>query len=777
MPQNAKIESEEKFLEDDVHRLVYDTIKALPQSTGVSINQLVQTTGLPIFKVEMALKDFMEFYPTRLQVNEEGELIYFFKLLRKLPSQSFGKQLWSKIKLVFEFIFKLWITLMVYVMGIVYGGALTLLGMSSDPRIFLGAVVMLIVCIIVLITDIFKFLFGRKNKTVLQSIFRMVLGPKKQYEEQLKEEKNILKWIITNQYKITTVDLVILTGWSLEKSEEELTNLLINYQGEVYVTEEGVIVYHFPKLDSSSVESNEEEASEKIQFAWSYWKMAPKWHPSPDLYKTILAIIWINLLVAMGTTIFSDYRVHGFWGIQNLLDFNVHLSVWTTYFLLAFSIIFLLLNKLNRVPFLQKVKEFEAQKVQSKLLKYVFVYISSFRTKAIAGRDEEVFDQLRFDLDGTTDTNELGNIVVNFDRIRQELKVIQRERGELATNWPKTWRKEVMNKSVFPSIEEQIPKFRKYRYKDLDKAQKAKLKNILSIPFLFIFIIGGIFAGKEFIKTQKSKALLEYEEKLIHASSTKRLELNKDMNFKTIKYIEATIDQFKNLTYLSIQGNESLEIMKATKNQLQLLDTLIIEGFYSKDLDASILNLPNLHYLKMNSRYANKLPNNIVTLNQLKTLELENFDRLPNSFADFPNLEQLTLKNFRGEAIPIESLSSLKKLETLKVINSHPKDNTVPSTINQLQQLKYLDLNSSFIFELPIELGELQNLEVLDLSELELSAGQLAPIFKLINLKKLYLRDTKIAPENQSSSRILISKLDSLKEELQKALPGTEIRY
>lgn len=781
MPSNSKIEEEEEFLESDVHRLLYDTIKDSPKQLGVSSNQLVQTTGLPIFKVEMALKDFMGFYPTRLQVNEEGELIYYFKLNKKLPSESFGKQVWAKIKLLAEFAFKLWVTLMVYVMGIVYGGVLAIVGMSSDPRIFLGAVGLLVLCLGVLITDIFKFLFGRKDSTILQRIFRIILGSKESYEQQLEEEKKILAWIRQNQYKITTVDLVLITGWSLEKSEEELTNLLVNYQGEVYVSPEAVIIYHFPKLNSLSTAKTPQlnPIQEQQQFIWNNDK-GIRWHPNPDLAKTIFFIIWVNLLVALGTTIFSDYRVHGFWGIENVLSFYVHLSFWTTYFLLAFSFITILVNRLNKNSFLQKVKNIAQLRVKHKLLKLVFLYINNFRTKAITGEDEKIFDQIRLDLEGTTDTNNLGEIVVNFDRIQQELQVIQRERGELAKDWQKLWRQEELRiihysqpKALLPSVEESILQNKHYRFGRVAKAQRAVNKNLRSILMLFILVIGGIIGGKYLEQKYFGASLLAYENQLAQASTLSRLELFDIKTVKTLKYIEATIQEFRNLEYLAIQ-NSDLDALPKGLAQLQNLDTLILENNRLWKIAPNTLNLPNLRHLSIDEDlYDDAFPENMQVLSKLNSLKLKDVRNPSLLLQASPNLTYLKLEGISLDTFPTQKTPTFKNLLELDLSKNFI--HILSPDIQNFKNLQRLNISDSRIHKLPKELGLLTELKFLGMGRLKLegnsTAEVLAPVFQLQQLQKLEVRGTNVQLPDYKKDYL---SSDNTKAMILEALPNIE---
>jgi hypothetical protein len=96
--------------------------------------------------------------------------------------------------------------------------------------------------------------FGRKapKKKFLYAVYDFVFGPAEPERDRLADEREVLAYLRERDGRITATDLVMLFGWSYPKAEEEVTRLLVDYDGDPEVTDEGVIVYSFPKLLKSA---------------------------------------------------------------------------------------------------------------------------------------------------------------------------------------------------------------------------------------------------------------------------------------------------------------------------------------------------------------------------------------------------------------------------------------------------------------------------------------------------------------------------------------------
>src|SRR6185295_17508580 len=81
-----------------------------------------------------------------------------------------------------------------------------------------------------------------------QSVFDFVFGPKRLPEDPRAMEKRLIGFLREQKGRVTASELAALTGLSLAAAEEELTRLLVEYDGEVEVAEDGTLLYVFEEL-------------------------------------------------------------------------------------------------------------------------------------------------------------------------------------------------------------------------------------------------------------------------------------------------------------------------------------------------------------------------------------------------------------------------------------------------------------------------------------------------------------------------------------------------
>lgn len=91
-----------------------------------------------------------------------------------------------------------------------------------------------------------------------------IFGEAHKRKDKLLTEKIILNYIKNNHGKIVVAEIVQLTGWSIKEAETQVVRLLANYQGEVEVSKEGIIIYIFEDLAKGEKKSSEISESLKI---------------------------------------------------------------------------------------------------------------------------------------------------------------------------------------------------------------------------------------------------------------------------------------------------------------------------------------------------------------------------------------------------------------------------------------------------------------------------------------------------------------------------------
>ncbi|EAY25302.1 hypothetical protein [Microscilla marina] len=121
-----------------------------------------------------------------------------------------------------------------------------------------------------------------------------IAGITDQLKDRWLTEKLILNYIRNNQGQIVIAELIQLTGWSIRQAETEAVQLLANYEGEVEITTQGVIIYKFAQFAKPSNESVDISESLKI------WErpLAEKEWKGEDLEKKIKALNQWNFRIA-----------------------------------------------------------------------------------------------------------------------------------------------------------------------------------------------------------------------------------------------------------------------------------------------------------------------------------------------------------------------------------------------------------------------------------------------------------------------------------------------
>lgn len=91
-----------------------------------------------------------------------------------------------------------------------------------------------------------------KGRPFYEGIFAYVFGEEEPPRDPLAEERELLAYIRDHRGRITAADLVLLTGKSLAEAEQLAAHLMVNYNGDVAVTEDGSLVYTFDELMKSA---------------------------------------------------------------------------------------------------------------------------------------------------------------------------------------------------------------------------------------------------------------------------------------------------------------------------------------------------------------------------------------------------------------------------------------------------------------------------------------------------------------------------------------------
>jgi len=260
-------------------------VSFLKQKRGEStVADMIAGTGLPKYQVEQAARAALDEYAGRLKVTESGELLYYFpngmrSTLRGAgPSlQRFWKSFRSTAARVLTFLFKIWIVGMLvgYFVGFVALAVLAILasvaasvagrGDGRDSGRSRGGGFGGMFLVMRLFDLILRMWFWssilkdprrkpqKDGRAFYKSVFGFVFGegdPNQAWDEA--ERKYIISYVRAHKGVITLEELMALTGRENDAANSLLNRLLLEYEGEPGVTEDGTVVYSFPELMRTS---------------------------------------------------------------------------------------------------------------------------------------------------------------------------------------------------------------------------------------------------------------------------------------------------------------------------------------------------------------------------------------------------------------------------------------------------------------------------------------------------------------------------------------------
>jgi hypothetical protein len=290
MAAQPKYKTQVKVEDPRARELLFDALKQRARGNTAMVKvtkaDAVALTGMPSEQAEPALKSLVGTYRSHMAVTEEGELVYEFdpSLERrdKVPLserlRKVGQVAWKG----FQLFFKLWIvvTLVAYVVAFIAMAVSLMVAKQGNDRDDRrggggGGIPWLWFW---LMPDLappgyYRDAYGRpirqtpkSQKRFYNSVFDFVFGPKTAPVDARAEDKQLLAFLRANKGRMTATELSALGGTSLAGAEEELTRLMVEYDGEVEVADDGTLLYVFEQLMPSAGATGQGAKS----WAWSW---------------------------------------------------------------------------------------------------------------------------------------------------------------------------------------------------------------------------------------------------------------------------------------------------------------------------------------------------------------------------------------------------------------------------------------------------------------------------------------------------------------------------
>jgi hypothetical protein len=398
----------------------------------------VALSGIATEQAEPALKSLARTYRSHLAVTEEGELVYAFDpSLERRDKIPLGEKVRNAAMVLyagFKWFFKVWIavTLVAYVVAFIAMMLALIVAQKGDDRDDrrgggLGPV-WLWYWLMPDLAPADPYYQQRRRQLQLEGpkkrfylvVFDYVFGPKGAPIDPKESDKRLLSFLRDHKGRVTATELSALTGLALPAAEEEMTRLMVEYNGEAEVAPDGTLLYVFDEILPSA-----EATPAKWSWAWERNEKLPSLTGNtPGGNVAVTAFSAFNLIASLtvGPAFLHRFR----------LDGNPWASFFVTLFPLIFSAIFFAIPAVRLIARRRKEKKLARQAVRNALLREIWhtekldpaqaVKTIAERMQQPAELVQKALDKLLAELDGEVDTDAEGRISYRFPRLADEKK-------------------------------------------------------------------------------------------------------------------------------------------------------------------------------------------------------------------------------------------------------------------------------------------------------------------------------------------------------------------
>jgi hypothetical protein len=430
-------------------RVLFDALKERARGrtelVKLTRGDAVALTGLPTEQAEPALKSLVRTYRSHLAVTDDGEMVYEFDpSLERRDRVTLGERLAQAGELAwrgFRFAFKIWIvvTLIAYVIAfLAMMISLVVVRSSSDrddrrggdgfglPWIWYW-----------MMPDLAPRdpYYGRRmrrpksQKRFYQAVFDYVFGPKQAPVDPRAGDKVLLGFLRDHKGRITASELVSLTGLSLEAADEELTRLMVEYDGEVQIADDGTLIYVFEGLLQSAG-----GVATSWRYSWDQPDVAPALTGNtPGANTAITGFAAFNLIASLTIGPAFLTRVH--LGGDPLATFFV------TLFPLLFSLVFFAVPGVRLLVARRRERRRRTRRLRGAVLRRLWARAAEpFEPDTVAASvasaegvtpaaARQMVDHVHAELEGDADTDESGHVRYKLPRLAEEQAAVEKARA------------------------------------------------------------------------------------------------------------------------------------------------------------------------------------------------------------------------------------------------------------------------------------------------------------------------------------------------------------
>lgn len=293
-------------------------LESLKDRDGVATaGDVAADTGLSYDRVEEGLRDMLGRYKSHLDVDDHGNLRYRFDPSFPKRGDLPGRW-WHNLKAAvwkaFVAFFKVWTMLML--VGYTVTFVLILISLSvaaltaGDEDSGGGDLIVLPFYLLARMLEFIFYIdlfsrgsFGRRaqqlrkrrkadkpSEPFYQKIFQYLFGPEaEQKRDPLQTERSFATFVRNRDGFVTAAEWAARSGQSLDEADNALTAGIVRFQGDVDVSDDGVLVYRFGRLQVTAEE--DAESADEPEPIWRRKVSVPPLTGNPKSTN-----VWISVL-------------------------------------------------------------------------------------------------------------------------------------------------------------------------------------------------------------------------------------------------------------------------------------------------------------------------------------------------------------------------------------------------------------------------------------------------------------------------------------------------
>lgn len=469
------------------HKVEKRILDSLKKRDGVATaGDVAADTGLGYDQTEIALREMLTLYRSHLDVDDDGNLRYRFDPAFSRRGAEPGKA-WRTFKRgawkAFMAFFKVWTMVMLVGYTVLFVLLLVAVGiagfaasMQSDEGEGGGQIGILPFLLVARFLE-FMFwwnlfspdydrgygrgygrrrqrrggLFGRlsqqehkrPSKPFYQKIFDYLFGPQAQKEKSdpLGPERAFAQFVRSRKGRITAAEWASRTGQTLEEAENALTASIVRFNGDVDVSDDGVLVYRFDEL---VVTAEEGERHDELPPIWQRRVSVPDFTGNKSSSNTWISVLNGFNLAMSGFVVFSAMSA----GAAAAIPLGVTIGLgWVPF---IFSLMFFAVPIMRKFSHNKRKAHAERENERRQSLSIVFESARDGEARPVPDSSVPAKFQDNFLLgyDGDIQVTDEGLTVFRFPRVAEEFEAGDDARTSAANEV-------VFGKTVFSSDEEE----------------------------------------------------------------------------------------------------------------------------------------------------------------------------------------------------------------------------------------------------------------------------------------------------------------------------------